>query len=121
MSNCQVLGSFPLGTSIVQEVGLGEKSIQQCHHAQLNYYASLKLAPKLHKLGFPVTADAMLPPGTPLRAAHFVPGQLVDVRAQSIGKGFQGAMKKWGFKGMPASHGQSLTHRAIGATGSRSV
>lgn len=36
-----------------------------------------------------------------------------------IGKGFQGAMKKWGFKGMPASHGVSLSHRHLGATGCR--
>ncbi len=37
----------------------------------------------------------------------------------SIGKGFQGAMVRWGFKGMPASHGVSLTHRHIGSTGGR--
>ena len=79
------------------------------------------MAPRLHKLGFVVSADALVPPGTPLRAAHFVPGQLVDVQAKSIGKGFQGAMKKWGFGGMPASHGVSKSHRSIGATGSRSV
>lgn len=29
-------------------------------------------------------------------------------------------MKRWGFHGMPASHGVSLAHRAIGATGGRS-
>ncbi len=38
----------------------------------------------------------------------------------SIGKGFQGAMKRWGFHGQPASHGVSLSHRSIGATGGRS-
>ena len=38
----------------------------------------------------------------------------------SIGKGFQGAMKRWGFHGQPASHGTSLSHRSIGATGGRS-
>jgi len=114
------MGSFPVGNTIVQEVGIGEKSVQQCHHAQLNYYAQLKLAPKQHKLGFSVSPDALIPPGTPLRAAHFQPGQLVDVKGTSIGKGFQGAMKKWGFAGMPATHGTSLTHRALGATGSRS-
>lgn len=28
-------------------------------------------------------------------------------------------MKRWGFKGMPGSHGTSLTHRHIGSTGQR--
>lgn len=35
----------------------------------------------------------------------------------SIGKGFQGVMKRWGFKGQPASHGQTKTHRRPGASG----
>lgn len=109
-----------MGNSLIQEVGIGEKSIRQTHHAQLHYFASLKVGPMLAKRGFSVTDDAVLPSGTFLRAAHFQPGQLVDVQATSIGKGFQGAMKKWGFSGMPASHGVSLTHRSVGATGSRS-
>ncbi|NXS41238.1 RM03 protein, partial [Balaeniceps rex] len=53
--------------------------------------------------------------GTPLYAAHFRPGQFVDVTAKTIGKGFQGVMKRWGFKGQPASHGQTKTHRRPGA------
>ncbi len=78
-----MLGSFKIGDSVIQEVGIGEKSIRQCHHAQLNYYADLKIAPKLIKKGFSVTSDALLPPGTFLRSAHFVPGQLVDIQAKS--------------------------------------
>lgn len=37
----------------------------------------------------------------------------------SMGKGFQGAMKRHGFGGQPASHGTSLTHRSLGSTGQR--
>ncbi|NXN07455.1 RM03 protein, partial [Indicator maculatus] len=64
---------------------------------------------------FSVTDDAIIKPGTPLYAAHFRPGQVVDVTAKTIGKGFQGVMKRWGFKGQPASHGQTKTHRRPGA------
>ncbi|NXE05280.1 RM03 protein, partial [Lophotis ruficrista] len=65
---------------------------------------------------FNVTDDALIKPGsTPLYAAHFRPGQFVDVTAKTIGKGFQGVMKRWGFKGQPASHGQTKTHRRPGA------
>jgi len=34
---------------------------------------------------------------------------------------FQGGMKRHGFKGMPASHGVSISHRAIGSTGQRTT
>lgn len=66
---------------------------------------------------FRVSEDAILPLGTKIEASHFVPGQLVDVCGTSKGKGFQGAMKRWNFKGGSASHGNSLAHRALGATG----
>jgi hypothetical protein len=42
----------------------------------------------------------------------------VDISGISKGKGFQGGMKRHGFGGMPASHGTSLSHRALGSTGS---
>ncbi|KIJ41291.1 hypothetical protein M422DRAFT_209417 [Sphaerobolus stellatus SS14] len=66
---------------------------------------------------FPVTEDAHVPVGTELSAAHFVPGQYIDVIANSIGKGFAGTMKRWNFKGQNASHGNSLSHRAAGSMG----
>ena len=43
------------------------------------------------------------------------------LRANSQGKGFQGGMKRWGFGGLAASHGVSVSHRSIGATGGRQV
>jgi large subunit ribosomal protein L3 len=45
----------------------------------------------------------------------------VDVTSVSKGKGFQGAMKRHGFAGLPASHGVSLTHRSLGSTGNRTL
>ena len=44
---------------------------------------------------------------------------IVDVTGISIGKGFQGAMKRWGFKGQSATHGNSRSHRSLGSTGHR--
>ncbi|KAG9811628.1 hypothetical protein KCU68_g20556, partial [Aureobasidium melanogenum] len=40
-----------------------------------------------------------------------------DARANCRGMGFAGGMKRWGFHGQPASHGQSLTHRVMGSSG----
>mmetsp|Transcript_16233 Transcript_16233/g.32397 ORF Transcript_16233/g.32397 Transcript_16233/m.32397 type:complete len:361 (+) Transcript_16233:178-1260(+) len=58
-----------------------------------------------------------LPPGSRLSALQFVPGQKVDVSGTTKGKGFQGGMKRHGFGGMPATHGVSKVHRAIGSSG----
>jgi large subunit ribosomal protein L3 len=43
----------------------------------------------------------------------------VDVSGVTVGKGFAGAMKRWNFGGMRATHGVSVSHRAHGSTGQR--
>lgn len=50
----------------------------------------------------------------------FQEGMLVDISGYSKGKGFQGVIKRHGFKGGPASHGSSF-HRSAGSTGMRST
>lgn len=70
---------------------------------------------------FPVTEKGLLPVGLSLNAAHFTAGQFVDVQAISKDKGFQGVVKRWGFKGQSASHGTSLAHRSPGSIGQRKV
>ena len=44
-------------------------------------------------------------------------GDLVSVSGISVGKGFAGAMKRWNFGGLEASHGISISHRSHGSTG----
>ena len=55
--------------------------------------------------------EGLLPAGTDVTASHFVAGQYVDVVGTTIGKGFQGVMKRFGFAGGPATHGVSKAHR----------
>ena len=43
--------------------------------------------------------------------------KFVDVRSQTIGKGFAGVMKRYNFAGLRASHGVSVSHRSHGSTG----
>tara|TARA_Y100000768_G_scaffold370828_1_gene336967 strand:- start:1790 stop:2395 length:606 start_codon:yes stop_codon:yes gene_type:complete len=47
----------------------------------------------------------------------FQVGDKVCVQSKSTGKGFAGSMKRHNFKGMRASHGVSISHRAHGSTG----
>lgn len=56
--------------------------------------------------------------GQVLDVSLFQPGDLVDVTGTSKGKGFAGAVKRYGFRGGPKTHGQSDRHRAVGSIGS---
>ena len=55
--------------------------------------------------------------GQQLTVDVFKEGELVDVTGTSIGKGFQGGVKRWHWKGGPETHG-SMSHRSPGSIGS---
>lgn len=100
-------------------VMVGGKNVSPFYRTeqQMEMFRKAGVSPKQKLTTFRVSDNAIIKPGTPLYAAHFRPGQYVDVTAKTIGKGFQGVMKRWGFKGQPASHGQTKTHRRPGASG----
>ncbi len=55
--------------------------------------------------------------GSEFKVDVFEQGQIVDVTGVSKGKGFQGGVKRHNFHMQDATHGNSLSHRAIGSTG----
>jgi large subunit ribosomal protein L3 len=68
---------------------------------------------------FRLDQPAETPVGTVLTAAEvFKDVARVDVIGTTKGRGTAGAMKRWGFKGLPASHGVKKHHRAPGSVGS---
>ncbi len=99
------------------QIGSGLAKTKNVGASLLGQFKKAGVPPKRILREFPVHPDGMLPVGFRFDARHFVPGQLVDVSGVTKGKGFSGAMKRWGFKGQPASHGNSKTHRHIGSTG----
>ena len=60
---------------------------------------------------------SMYSTGDSINVTHFQPGQKVDVKGTSIGKGFTGVMKRYGFGGGRATHGNSKAHRKPGSIG----
>ena len=67
---------------------------------------------------FRLAPDAAAPePGAEVGAGTFAEGQKVRVSGTSIGKGFAGTIKRHNFRGQDRSHGNSLSHRVMGATG----
>ena len=101
------------------QLGWGRAKVKNVTDPNKGHFAKAKVEPKMKVVEFRVAADALLEPGVTLSAAHFVVGQKVDVTGVSQGKGFAGAMKRWNFAGLEASHGVSISHRSHGSTGNR--
>lgn len=99
------------------QLGVGAAKPKRVGKAMRGHFAKAKVEPKQRLAEFRVSEDAMLDTGVEISAAHFIAGQYVDVAGMSIGKGFAGAMKRYNFKGLSASHGISLSHRSHGSTG----
>ena len=84
---------------------------------QRKIFTSINSKPKKVIKEFRVLEENLLEIGAILNVSHFQKDQIVDVTGISIGKGFQGSMKRHNFKGGRASHGVSVSHRAHGSTG----
>ncbi|AWU93059.1 large subunit ribosomal protein L3 [Azospirillum oryzae] len=101
------------------QLGAGAIKVKNVNKPERGHFAKARVEPKRKLVEFRVDADALIEVGAELSAAHFVAGQYVDVTGTSIGKGFAGAMKRWNFGGLRATHGVSVSHRSHGSTGNR--
>ncbi len=121
LDGCQVVAHRTKdrdGYTAVQ-LGIGRAKVKNVSKAERGHFAAAKVEPKMKLAEFRVEEDALLPVGAEITADHFVVGQYVDVSGTSTGKGFAGAMKRWNFGGLRATHGVSLSHRSHGSTGQR--
>jgi large subunit ribosomal protein L3 len=121
LENCQVVGHKTAdkhGYTALQ-IGSGRAKPNRLSRAERGSFAVAKVEPKRKLAEFRVSPENMIEVGSEITADHFVPGQFVDVTGTSQGKGFQGAMKRWNFGGLRATHGVSVSHRSHGSTGQR--
>ena len=100
-------------------LGVGKAKAKNVNKPQRGMFGKAEVEPKAKVVEFRVAEDALLDLGATITADHFVAGQLVDIQGVTQGKGFAGAMKRWGFKGLRATHGVSVSHRSHGSTGQR--
>src|SRR5689334_18197528 len=101
------------------QLGAGKAKSKNVAKPQRAAFGKAEVEPKVKVAEFRVADDALLDIGAHVSADHFVPGQYVDVAGVTQGKGFAGAMKRWGFGGLRATHGVSVSHRSHGSTGNR--
>src|SRR5437879_3331700 len=121
LGQCQVVAhrSKDKNGYVALQLGSGGRKVKNVPKAERGHFAVAKVEPKRKVAEVRVSEDALIPVGAEITAGHFVVGQYVDVTGTSIGKGFAGAMKRWNFAGLRASHGVSVSHRSHGSTGGR--
>ena len=100
-------------------LGAGKAKAKNVAKPQRGAFGKAKVEPKAKLVEFRVDEDALLELGATISADHFIAGQLVDIQGVTKGKGFAGGMKRWGFGGLRATHGVSVSHRSLGSTGQR--
>lgn len=109
----------PDGYSAVQ-LAYGARKEKNLSKAQLGQFKAAGAAPSKWIREIRVADAAGIEAGQFVAVdAIFKPGDYVDVRGVSKGKGFAGAMKRHGFAGLPASHGASDKERSPGSLASR--
>jgi large subunit ribosomal protein L3 len=101
------------------QLGAGSAKAKNVSKPQRGHFGKAEVEPKAKLVEFRVAEDALLDVGAEISADHYVAGQIVDIQGVTQGKGFQGGMKRWGFGGLRATHGVSVSHRSLGSTGQR--
>ena len=101
------------------QVTVGEKKTSRINKAQAGHFAKAQTEPGRGLWEFRLTADdsVELGVGQEINLETFTVGQAVDVTGVSIGKGFAGVIKRHGFGGGRATHGNSKAHRKAGSIG----
>jgi large subunit ribosomal protein L3 len=96
------------------QLGFGARRKQRANRAELGHArkAGLEVAPQVLRV-FPVNGDAP-EPGAEIKVDIFAPGERVKVTGTTKGRGFQGVVKRYGFGGGPATHGNTR-HRKPGS------
>lgn len=119
IDNCQVVAHRTAendGYDALQ-LGCSAAKVKNVDKAMRGHFAKAKVEPKRKLVEFRINPDAFVDVGAELSVGHFAVGQYVDVTGSSIGKGFTGVMKRYGFAGLRASHGVSIRHRSPGSAG----
>lgn len=104
---------------VALQLGAGAKKAKNTSQAMRGHFGKALVEPKHIVAEFRVDEDGLIDVGAEFTADHFVPGQKVDIQGVTVGKGFAGAIKRWHFGGLRATHGVSVSHRSHGSTGQR--
>ncbi len=105
------------------QMGFEDKKASRRRQSEIGHARKANTNPKrfIREWRVPEAAKADYKPGDSLTVSIFAGTKLVDIMGTSKGKGFAGPMKRYGFKGFPASHGTERKHRAPGSIAARAI
>ena len=112
----QIIDEEKRGYKAVQ-LGYGKIKSSKLTKAMKGFYAKKNTEAKKKLKEFRVKDTESYKEGNEFGLEIFKDTKFVDTRSKTIGKGFAGAMKRWNFGGLRASHGVSVSHRSHGSTG----
>jgi large subunit ribosomal protein L3 len=98
------------------QIGYGNVSSKSLTQPELGHLQKSKIQPLKYLKEFRITEDYKFEIGQILSVDSFSPGQFVNIRGKSIGKGFSGLQKRYNFTRGPMTHG-SKNHKAPGSIG----
>jgi len=111
---CPVLAVKEKSLQLGFDYAIKEKRLKK---PQLEFFKKLDCKPVKFIREIPIKENRDFKVGEELKVDIFKVGEFIDVTGTSIGKGFQGGVKRFGWKGGPKSHG-SMSHRRIGSMSS---
>jgi len=99
------------------QIGVCEKKEKLVSKPEFGKFKKINISPKRFIKEIRTSADQKFEVGQQMKVDIFAAGDAVDVTGTSIGKGFQGGMKRWHWSGGKQTHG-SMSHRRPGSIGS---
>lgn len=104
------------GYSAVQ-LAFGGVDPRKVNKPTAGHFRKAGVPPRRHLVELRTSDAASYEPGQEVTAEVFSAGATVDVVGTSRGKGYAGVMKRYNFRGKPASHGAEKVHRSPGSIG----
>ena len=98
------------------QIGYGNISSKTLNQPELGHLQKSKIQPLKYLKEFHISSEDAFQVGQVLKVDSLSPGQLVNIKGKSIGKGFSGLQKRHNFARGPMTHG-SKNHRAPGSIG----
>ncbi len=102
------------------QLGFMDKKGKKTTKACVGHFKRSSAVPKRFIREISIADKEQFEIGQTIEVSIFKEGDFVDVTGVSIGKGFQGGMKRWGWSGGPESHG-SMSHRRPGSVGANTT
>ncbi len=112
---CRVVQVSDVGHGPTVQLGFGSRKPRRATKAEVGHAkkAGVEVAPRVLRV-FPVNGAEAPAAGAEVKVDIFAPGELVKVTGTTKGRGFQGVVRRHGFGGGPATHGNTR-HRKPGS------